>query len=30
VRTARVRRPLHLCSCEPSARQDRQNDHATS
>ena len=30
VRTARVRRPLHLRSCQPPARQDRQNDHAMS
>jgi len=30
VRAARVRRPLHLRSCQPSARQDRQNDHAMS
>ena len=30
VRAARVRRPLHLRSCQPSARQDRKNDHAMS
>lgn len=30
MRASRVRRPLHLRSCQPSARQDRQNDHAMS
>ena len=30
VRATRLRRPFHLRSCQPSARQDRQNDHAMS
>ena len=30
MRAARVRRRLHLRSCQPSARQDRQNNYAVS